>query len=196
MPVVAGMIAKVVGATLPTPEELAAQSRSAASQDALKHLALPSRHGLAEALQILRPVTDQQLVKSECGCRLTSRGRGGLHPSGPGLDAGEDVANLRGGEDDRQFESGLRANQFQFGRPKPPQGFLPKKFDRAKGLGGGLAGDFLDALEMNEILAQLLDRDQVWSGPEIFGPLANTSEVSLLCARGNRQKLQIFGEGF
>ena len=103
--------------------------------------------------------------------------------------AGKDEANLLGGEDDRQFESGLSAHQFQFRRPNPPQGLLPKKFDRAKGLGGGLAGDFLDALEMDEVLAQLLGRDQVWSGLEILGPLANTGEVSLLGARGNGQEL-------
>jgi hypothetical protein len=85
--------------------------------------------------------------------------------------AGENLANLSGGEDDGQFESGLSANQFQFRRPKPAQGFLPKKFDGAKGLGGGLAGDFLYALEINEILAQLLGIDEVWSGLEILGPL-------------------------
>ncbi len=110
--------------------------------------------------------------------------------------AGKDEANLLSGEDDRQFESGLSANQFQFRRPNPPQAFLPEKLDRAQGLGGGLAGDFLDALEMDEVLAQLLGRDQVRSGLEILGPLANTGEVGLLGARGNRQEFQILGEGF
>jgi len=113
-----------------------------------------------------------------------------------GGDGAEDVANLLGGEDDRQFESGLSADQFQFRRPNPPQGFLPKEFDGAKSLGGSLAGDFLDALEMDEVLAQLLGGDQVWSGLEIFGPLANAGEVSLLGARSNRQELQIIGKGF
>jgi hypothetical protein len=112
-----------------------------------------------------------------------------------GGDTAEDLANLLGGEDHGQFESRLSANQFQFRRPNPPQAFLPKEFDGAKGLGGSLAGDFLDALEMDEILAQLLGRDQVWSRLEILGPLANTGEVSLLGARGNRQELQIVGEG-
>jgi len=113
-----------------------------------------------------------------------------------GGNAGEDLADLLGGEDDGQFELRLSASQFQFCRPNSPQGFLPKKFDRAKGLGGGLAGDFLDALEVDEVLAQLLGADQVRSGLEILGPLANTGEVSLLGSRGNRQELQIFGEGF
>jgi hypothetical protein len=69
------------------------------------------------------------------------------------------VANLLGGEDDGQFESGLSANQFQFRRPDSPEAFLPEEFDGAKGLGGRLAGDFLDALEVDKILAQLLRTD-------------------------------------
>ena len=110
--------------------------------------------------------------------------------------AGEDLADLLGGEDDGQFETRLSPNQFQFRRPNPTQAFLPEKFDRAKGLGGSLAGHFLDALEIDEILAQLLGTDQIWSGLEILGPLANTGQVSLLGARGYGQELQIFGEGF
>ena len=58
MPVVAGMIAIVVRPTVPAGEELAAQGRGAAAQDALEHLVLPCRHGGAEALQILRSVAD------------------------------------------------------------------------------------------------------------------------------------------
>ena len=110
--------------------------------------------------------------------------------------AGKDEANLLGGEDDRQFESGLSANQFQFRRPNPPQAFLPEKFDRAQGLGGSLAGDFLDALEMDEVLAQLLGADELRRSVEMFGPLANTGEVGLLGARGNRQEFQILSKGF
>ena len=71
----------------------------------------------------------------------------------------------------------------------------PKEFNRAKGLGGGLAGDFLDALEVDEILAQLLGRDEVWSRLEMLGPLTNTGQVSLLGARGNGHELQILSEG-
>jgi len=90
----------------------------------------------------------------------------------------------------------LSANQFQFGWPEPAQRFLPKEFDGAKGLGGSLAGDFLDALEMDEILAQLLGADEVWSGVEMLGPLADTGQVSLLGSRGNGQELEILGKGF
>jgi hypothetical protein len=105
------------------------------------------------------------------------------------------LANLLGGENDRQFESGLSANQFQLRWPDPPQALLPKEFDRAQDLGGGLAGDFLDAFEMDEILAQLLGRDQIRRGVVMFGPLANTGQVGFLGARGNGQEFQIIGEG-
>ena len=109
---------------------------------------------------------------------------------------GEDLANLLGGEDNGQFEPGLSANQFQFRRPGSPQAFLPKQFNGAKGLGGSLAGNLLDALQIDEILAQLLGADQVWSDLEILSPLANTGQISLLSARGNGQELQILGERF
>jgi hypothetical protein len=105
------------------------------------------------------------------------------------------LANLLSGEDDGQFEPRLSPNQFQFRRPNPPQTFLPKEFDRAQGLGGGLAGNFLDALEMDEILTQLLGRDHLWSALEMLSPLANTGQVSFLGSWGDRQKLQILGEG-
>ena len=57
-----------------------------------------------------------------------------------------------------------------------------------------MAGDFLDALEMDKILAQLLGRDQVRSGVEVLGPLADTGEISLLGARRNGHELQILGD--
>jgi hypothetical protein len=118
------------------------------------------------------------------------------NPLVQGGDAAEDLAHLLGREDDGQFESGLSANQFQFRRPDSPQGFLPEQFDRAQGLSGSLAGDFLDALEVNEILAQLLGRDEVWSGVEVFGPVADTGEISLLGSRGDGHELEILSEGF
>jgi hypothetical protein len=57
-----------------------------------------------------------------------------------------------------------------------------------------LAGDFLDALEMDEILAQLLRADEFRGEVEMLGPLANTGQVCLLATRGNGQKLEVFGE--
>ena len=38
-------------------------------------------------------MTDQQLVKRECGCGLTSLGRGGLHGSEPGLEIAHEAIN-------------------------------------------------------------------------------------------------------
>jgi hypothetical protein len=111
-------------------------------------------------------------------------------------DAAEDEAHLLRREDDGQLESGLSANQFQFHRPIPPQALFPKKLNRAEGLRRCLAGDLLDALEVDEILAQLLGRDEVWRGVEMLGPLADTGQISLLGARGDGHELEILGEGF
>ncbi len=86
-------------------------------------------------------------------------------------DAAEDGANFLGREDDGQFELRLRAGQLQLRRPNPPQGFLPKQFDGAKSLRGSLAGDLLDAFQMNEILPQLLGGYQIRSGLEILVPI-------------------------
>ena len=58
-----------------------------------------------------------------------------------------------------------------------------------------MAGNFLDALEMDEILAQLLGRDQLWRALEMLSPLANTGQVGLLGSRGDRQEFEILGEG-
>jgi len=91
---------------------------------------------------------------------------------------------------------GLSADQFHFGRPNAPKAFLPKDLDGTQRLGRGLAGDFLLALEVDEILAQLLGADQFRCAVEILGPLANTGEVRRLAARCNRQKLQVIGESF
>src|SRR5262249_43903225 len=109
--------------------------------------------------------------------------------------AAQDLAHLLGREDDRQFKSRLSAHQFQFRWPSPAESFLPKEFDRAQSLSRGLAGDLLDALEVDEILAQLLRADGFRSQVEMFGPLPDAGEISLLGPRGERHELEIFGEG-
>ncbi len=65
MPVVARMV--TVGKPLApiTAKELTAQGRSATEQDALKHLALPDRHGRCKALQVIRSEMAQQLVEGD-----------------------------------------------------------------------------------------------------------------------------------
>jgi hypothetical protein len=71
-------------------------------------------------------------------------------------DARQHATRLRGRKDDGQFELGIGADQFDLGRPGLAKGFLPEELDGAEGLGGSLAGDLLDRLEMDEVLAEFL----------------------------------------
>ena len=59
-----------------------------------------------------------------------------------------------------------------------------------------MAGDLFDALEMDEILAQLLRGDQFWSTLEILSQLTHTGQIGLVGTGTDRHELQIFGEGF
>ncbi len=68
---------------------------------------------------------------------------------------GQDATHFGSREHDGQFELGIGANQFQFVRPDPFEGFFPEQFDGADGLSAGLAGDFLVRLEMDAILADV-----------------------------------------
>jgi hypothetical protein len=71
-------------------------------------------------------------------------------------DARQHPARLRGREDDGQFELSIGADECDLGRPGLAESFLPEELDGTEGLGGSLAGDLLDRLEMDEVLAQLL----------------------------------------
>lgn len=71
------------------------------------------------------------------------------------LDGGEDFAHFPRGQDHGQLELTLGADQDQFVGPLPAQGFFPEHFDGANRLGGRLAGDFLNRLEVDEVLAEL-----------------------------------------
>jgi hypothetical protein len=75
------------------------------------------------------------------------------------------------------------------------QGFLPKHLDGAQGLGAGLAGDLLVGLEMNEVLANLLDGDLFGRALIKLAEMPDTSQVGLLGAGLEGQELQIIGEG-
>lgn len=112
-----------------------------------------------------------------------------------GRDLGENAAHFAGGEDDGQLELGLGADQNQFVRPLSAQGFLPKEFDGTNGLSGGLAGDFLDRLEVDEVLAELFGGEEIGSLAVMLADLDETSVVSLLGALGQGQKGQVIGEG-
>lgn len=73
----------------------------------------------------------------------------------------EDLAHFSGREDDREFELRIGADQFDFVGPDAFESFLPEDFEGADGLGGSLAGNLLNRLEMDAILADLLGGDQL-----------------------------------
>ena len=113
-----------------------------------------------------------------------------------GGNGGEDAAHFGAGEHDGEFELGIGAGQFQFVRPEAVEGFFPEEFDRADGLGAGLAGDLFVALEMDAILADVLGAEQVGGFAIKLTELAEAGVVSLLGAGADGQELEIIGEGF
>jgi hypothetical protein len=112
-----------------------------------------------------------------------------------GGDVAEDAAHLGGGEDDGQLELGVGANELDLSGPGTAEGFIPEQFDGADGLGGGLPGDLLDRLEVDEVLAQLLGGDPVGGLAEELGELADAGEVGRFGAGPDGQERQILGEG-
>ena len=112
-----------------------------------------------------------------------------------GLDLREDATHLGGGENDGQFELGIGADQFHLGRPGTAKGFLPEKFDGAERLRGGLTGDLLDGLEMEEVLAELFGADLIGGAVEELTELADAGVVSLFGAGTDGQQRQVVGEG-
>ena len=86
-------------------------------------------------------------------------------------------------------------NQFQFVRPGTVEGFLPKQFDGADGLGAGLAGDLLVDLEMDAILADLFGGQQLGGFAVKLTELADARVVSLFGAWADGQELEVVGEG-
>lgn len=109
---------------------------------------------------------------------------------------GENAAGFGGGEDDGEFELGLGADQLEFGWPDAFEGFFPEELEGANDLGGGLAGDLLDDLEVDAVLAELLGGDEVWGFGMELTELAEAGVVSLSSARTDGLKRQIIGEGF
>ena len=78
---------------------------------------------------------------------------------------------------------GIGADQGQFVRPGPAQGFLPKQFEGANGLGGRLPGDLLDGLEVNTVLPELLGGDEVGGFAVVLAELADTGVIGFDGAR-------------
>ena len=64
-------------------------------------------------------------------------------------------------------------------------------------MGGRLASDLLDRLEMEAVLADLLQGDQVGRAPlVVLAELADTGEVGRFGAWADGQELPIIGKGF
>ena len=114
-----------------------------------------------------------------------------------GWNSGEDFARFAGRKDDREFELGIGAGQYQFVRPRPFESFLPEEFDGAEGLGAGLACGLLDGFEMNEVLADLFWAEQIRRDVVVkLAELADTGVISFFSAWADGQELEIIGEGF
>ena len=72
----------------------------------------------------------------------------------------QDPTNLGGAEDDGEFDLGIGPDQLHLTGPGATKGLFPEHLDRTQGLGARLAGDLLLGLEMDEVLANLLDGDE------------------------------------
>jgi hypothetical protein len=81
-------------------------------------------------------------------------------------------------------------------RPDAFERLFPEQLDGTDGLGAGLAGDLLVALEMDAILANLLGRDQLGRFVVELTELADAGVVGLLGAGADGQKFEIVGERF
>ena len=118
------------------------------------------------------------------------------HPVIQGRDPREDRPHFAGREHDRQFERGPGADELQFPGPDAAQCFLPKEFEGAKDLGGGLPGDLFDVLEMEAVLAELLGGERVGGLPVVFAELAQTGPISFLGAGLEREEGEVVGKRF
>ncbi len=113
-----------------------------------------------------------------------------------GFDLGQDPADFGSRENDRQFELGSGACQFQFRRPTALEGLLPEELDGAQSLGGALAGEAALALQVDEVLAEVLGAELVGGAVEVLGELAQAGPVALLAAGLEGQQGQVIGEAF
>lgn len=113
-----------------------------------------------------------------------------------GLDEVEDAAGFGSGEDDGEFKVRIGTGQLHFGGPGSTESFFPEQFDGADGLGSGLAGDFLNVLEIDKVLAKFLCGNEVGGSVIMFAELAQAGPVGLLSARPEGEQGQIIGERF
>jgi hypothetical protein len=111
-----------------------------------------------------------------------------------GVHATQDLPHLGGGEDDGEFELGGGAGELQFGGPGTLEGFLPEELEGADRLRGGLAGEAAFGLEVEEVVAELLGRDEVGRLGVMLTELADAGPVTLLRAGQERQEAEVVGE--
>ena len=107
----------------------------------------------------------------------------------------EDETDFGTGEDDGKFELGIGADQFDLGGPGAAQGFFPEELEGADGLGGGLAGDFLVALQEDEVLAQFLGGYGLRGLMIMIGELARAVPISVAGAVADGAEFEVVGEG-
>jgi hypothetical protein len=105
------------------------------------------------------------------------------------LDLGEDAADFLGRENHRQLELGISAHQVQFVRPLAFESLFPEELEGADELRGCLTGDLLDRLEVNAVLADLLEGEQLGRAVVVLTELADTGVVGLFGAGADRQEL-------
>jgi hypothetical protein len=111
-----------------------------------------------------------------------------------GFHAAQDLADLGGGEDDGEFELGGGAGELDFGGPGTLEGFFPEELDGADRLGGRLAGEAAFGLEVKEVLAEFLGRDEVGGLGVMLTELADAGPVRLLGTGQEREEAQVLGE--
>jgi hypothetical protein len=111
-----------------------------------------------------------------------------------GSDLSQDLAHFLGGEHDREFELRIGSHQLDFGRPGLAEGFFPEEFDRADGLGGSLAGEFLLRFEMEEVLTEFFGGDQVGGFAVMLAEFADARPVAQRGAFGQGQQTQVIEE--
>lgn len=106
----------------------------------------------------------------------------------------QELADFGRREHHRELEFRRGANQLDLGGPGSAQGLLPEELEGAEGLGGTGPGEVPLDFEVQEVLAQFLGRDRLWGFAEVFGELAHTGQIRLLCAGEQGQEAEVFEE--
>ncbi len=103
---------------------------------------------------------------------------------------GQDLTDLGGTKHRRQFLLVGRADQVE-GGPVAPQGVLEEELDAAQRQGRGAAGDVLDVVEVEEVLAEVLFADLVGGLAAVGDELADGADVGLLRLGGQAAQAQV-----